>query len=110
MEVLHFSLGMLTVVLIYAVVGVFRLRKLFKRSSVRKRKAINNLESLTKDLSRQLNEEINAVYREMDIRINAHAVQPLRETNENVAREVEDIYRMVDSRLDKLENRLTQNS
>ena len=60
-----------------------------------------------KDLSRQFNEEMNALYREMDTRINDHAVQLLKETNEGIAREIEDIYRMVDSRLDKLENKLT---
>ena len=96
MEVLFYSLGVLTVAFLYAVVSVFKLNK-----------KIDYLENVVEEHKRQTSIEYNEIYREMDIRINDHATQPLRETNENVAREVEDIYRMVDSRLDKLENKLT---
>jgi hypothetical protein len=96
MEVLFYSLGVLTVAFLYAVVSVFKLNK-----------KIDYLENVVEEHKRQTNIEYNEIYREMDTRINDHATQPLRETNENVAREVEDIYRMVDSRLDKLENKLT---
>jgi hypothetical protein len=99
MEVLFYSLGVLTVAFLYAVVSVFKLNK-----------KIDYLENVVEEHKRQTNIEYNEIYREMDIRINDHATQPLRETNENVAREVEDIYRMVDSRIDKLEDRLTKNS
>jgi hypothetical protein len=77
MEILYFGLGMLTVALVYAVVGVFRLRKLFKRVSVRNRKAISSLEKFTEEISREV----------------------------GVAQD--EMYRYIDSRLDKLENRLT---
>ena len=110
MEVLFYSLGILTVAFIYAVVNVFKLKQRVDFLEIDKDQLHNLRQIEIKDLSRQFNEEINAVYREMDVRINHHAIQPLRETNENVAREVEDIYRMVDSRLDKLETRLTKNS
>ena len=96
MEVLFYSLGVLTVAFLYAVVSVFKLNK-----------KIDYLENVVEEHKRQTSIEYNEIYREMDTRINDHATQPLRETNENVAREVEDIYRMVDSRLDKLENKLT---
>ncbi len=77
MEILYFGLGMLTVALVYVVVGVFRLRKMFKKSSVRNRKAINDLEKFAEEISRE------------------------------VGTAQDEIYRYIDSRLDKLENKLT---
>ena len=77
MEVLFYSLGMLTVALVYVVVSVFRLRKMFKKSSVRNRKAINDLEKFAEEISRE------------------------------VGTTQDEIYRYIDSRLDKLENKLT---
>ena len=107
MEVLFYSLGILTVAFIYAVVNVFKLKQRVDFLEIDKDQLHNLRQIEIKDLSRQFNEEMNALYREMDTRINDHAVQPLKETNEGIAREIEDIYRMVDSRLDKLENKLT---
>ena len=79
MEILYFSLGATTVALGYAVVGVFRLNKRFKRTSVRSRKGINHLERGLDDL------------------------------NDRVSRDIDEVYRTIDSRLDKLEHRLASN-
>jgi len=96
MEVLFYSLGVLTVAFLYAVVSVFKLNK-----------KINYLENVVEEHKRQTNIEYNEIYREMDVRINHHATQPLKEINQNVANEVEYLQRTIDSRLDKLETRLT---
>jgi len=77
MEILYFGLGMLSVAIVFAVGSVFKLKRMFKKSSVRNRKAINNLESFAEDISRE------------------------------VATSQDEMYRYIDSRLDKLENRLT---
>ena len=99
MEVLFYSLGVLTVAFLYAVVSVFKLNK-----------KIDYIEDIVEEHKRQTNTEYNEIYREIDVRINHHAVQPLKETNENVANEVEYLQRTIDSRIDKLEARLTKNS
>jgi len=99
MEVLFYSLGVLTVAFLYVVVSVFKLNK-----------KIDYIEDIVEEHKRQTNIEYNEIYREMDVRINHHAVQPLKETNENVANEVEYLQRTIDSRIDKLEARLTKNS
>jgi archaellum component FlaC len=69
MEVLYFSLGMLTVALSYAVVSVFKLNK-----------TVKNLKEYSNELARE------------------------------IATAQDELYRFVDSRVDKLEDRLTKNS
>lgn len=96
MEVLFYSLGVLTVAFSYAVVSVFKLNK-----------KVDSLEDSVESEKRQMSIEINEIYREMDVRINHHAIQPLKETNENIAHEIEYLQRTIDSRVDKLENKLT---
>ena len=96
MEVLFYSLGVLTVAFLYAVVSVFKLNK-----------KVDSLEDFVENEKKQMNIELNEIYREMDVRINHHATQPIREINENIAHEIEYLQRTIDSRVDKLENKLT---
>lgn len=80
MEILLFSSGILTVALVYAVVGVFKLKQ-----------RVNFLE-IEKDQLHNLRQiEVGDVNRRIDDAVN-------------------DIYRSMDSRLDKLEHKLTANS
>jgi len=96
MEVLFYSLGVLTVAFLYVVVSVFKLNK-----------KIDYIEDIVEEHKRQTNIEYNEIYREMDVRINHHATQPIKEINENIAHEIEYLQRTIDSRVDKLENKLT---
>jgi predicted Holliday junction resolvase-like endonuclease len=96
MEVLFYSLGVLTVAFLYTVVSVFKLNK-----------KVDSLEDSVESEKKQMSIELNEIYREMDVRINHHATQPIREINENIAHEIEYLQRTIDSRVDKLENKLT---
>jgi len=77
MEILYFSLGMLTVAIVFAVGSVFKLKRMFKKSSVRNRKSINQLERDVDHIHSRINEN------------------------------TDELYRTIDSRLDKLEHRLS---
>jgi len=76
MEVLFYSLGVLTVAFLYAVVSVFKLRQQIKQLEIYKQETDQNVWDLSRNISDQADE----------------------------------IYRTLDSRLDKLEDRLTKNS
>jgi len=146
MEILYFSSGILTVVLVYMVVSVFKLNKkvnlleesedfakieynniyrtieinddkitreienIYRTIDSRVDKLDNRLSNVVEEHKRQTNIEYNEIYREMDVRINHHATQPIKEINENIVREIDHLQRTIDSRVDKLETRLTKNS
>jgi len=78
MELLIFSSGILAVALVYAVVGVFKLKQ-----------QVDHLKTSAGTLSDiiQINDE---------------------KTDKRITDEVNDIYRTLDSRLDKLEHRLNK--
>ena len=78
MELLLFSSGALTVALVYAVVGVFKLKQ-----------QVDHLKTSTGTLS--------DVMQIKDERV-----------HQRVSDEINDVYRTLDSRLDKLENRLSK--
>jgi len=80
MDILYFSSGMLTVAFLYAVVGVFKLKQQVKQ-----------LENFAEDIQRQTD-------------------QNLFDTSRHLSEQADEIYRFVDSRVDKLEARLTKNS
>ena len=146
MEILYFSSGILTVVLVYMVVSVFKLNKkvnlleesedfakieynniyrtieinddkitreienIYRIIDSRVDKLDNRLSNVVEEHKRQTNIEYNEIYREMDVRINHHATQPIKEISENIVREIDHLQRTIDSRVDKLETRLTKNS
>jgi hypothetical protein len=146
MEILYFSSGILTVVLVYMVVSVFKLNKkvnlleesedfakieynniyrtieinddkitreienIYRTIDSRVDKLDNRLSNVVEEHKRQTNIEYNEIYREMDVRINHHATQPIKEISENIVREIDHLQRTIDSRVDKLETRLTKNS
>ena len=80
MEILLFSSGVLTVALIYTVVGVFKLKQRVDFLEIEKDQLHNLREIEIGDANRRIDDAVN------------------------------DIYRSMDSRLDKLEHKLTANS
>ena len=80
MEILLFSSGILTVALIYAVVGVFKLKQRVDFLEIEKDQLHNLRQIEVGDANRRIDDAVN------------------------------DIYRSMDSRLDKLEHKLTANS
>jgi len=80
MDILYFSSGMLTVAFLYAVVGVFKLKQQVKQ-----------LENFAESIQRQTD-------------------QNLFDNSRHLSEQADEIYRFVDSRVDKLEARLTKNS
>ena len=80
MEILLFSSGILTVALIYAVVGVFKLKQRVDFLEMEKDQLHNLRQIEVGDANRRIDDAVN------------------------------DIYRSMDSRLDKLEHKLTANS
>ena len=86
MDILYFTLGVLTVVTLYAVVGTFKLSTQVKKLEDR----INYIEP---DLSRLVGELYNVIDKNKD----------------DISHEISEIYRQMDSRLDKLDHRVHQN-
>jgi len=80
MEILYFSSGMLTVAFLYAVVGVFKLKQRVDFLEIDKDQ-LHNLREIAID-----------------------------EVNRRIEHNTDELYRTLDSRLDKLETRLTKNS
>ena len=80
MEILLFSSGILTVALVYAVVGVFKLKQRVNFLEIEKDQLHNLRQIEVGDANRRIDDAVN------------------------------DIYRSMDSRLDKLEHKLTANS
>ena len=80
MEILLFSSGVLTVALVYAVVGVFKLKQRVDFLEIEKDQIHNLRQIEIGDANRRIDEAVN------------------------------DIYRSMDSRLDKLEHKLTADS
>ena len=80
MEILLFSSGILTVALIYAVVGVFKLKQRVDFLEIEKDQLHNLRQIEVGDANRRIDDAVN------------------------------DIYRSMDSRLDKLEHKLKANS
>ena len=80
MEILLFSSGVLAVALVYAVVGVFKLKQRVDFLEIEKDQIHNLRQIEIGDANRRIDEAVN------------------------------DIYRSMDSRLDKLEHKLTADS
>ena len=80
MELLLFSSGVLAVALVYAVVGVFKLKQ-----------QVSHLETSAGTLSDVMEIKEERVH-------------------QRISEEMNDVYRTLDSRLDKLENKLKANS
>ena len=98
MEILYFSSGMLTVAFLYAVVDVFKLKQRVDFLEIEKDQ-LHNLRNIAID---EVNRQIETTKQETD--------QNVWDLSRNISDQADEIYRHIDSRLDKLENRLTQNS
>jgi predicted PurR-regulated permease PerM len=84
MTTFYFVLGMVTVLVIAEVVAAFFVIKI-----------INSIKSKTQHLERSLEDETRDLH------------QLIGNTERRIDHEVQEIHRQLDSRLDKLENRLT---
>jgi len=80
MEIFYFSSGIVAVALIYAVAGVFKLRQ-----------------------------QVDFLKVDIDQLHNLRVIE-IDDVNRRIKDDVNDVYRAMDSRLDKLEDRLTKNS
>lgn len=80
MEIFYFSSGIVAVALIYAVAGVFKLRQ-----------------------------QVDFLKIDIDQLHNLQAIE-VDGMDRRIKDDVDDVYRTMDSRLDKLEDRLTKNS
>jgi ribosome-associated translation inhibitor RaiA len=105
MENLEFILGMLTTIGVlcigYTIVGIVKVKKHSKGLD----EALYGIQSSLSNIDRELNLQIERVYSEFhrennDLRIEIH-----NET-ERMKTENSDIYRYIDSRFDKFENRI----
>ena len=98
MDILYFSSGMLTVAFLYAVVGVFKLKQRVDFLEIEKDQ-LHNLRNIAID---EVNKQIEDTKRETD--------QSVWDLSRNISDQADELYRFVDSRVDKLEARLTKNS
>ena len=69
MEILLFSSGILTVALVYAVVGVFKLKQRVDFLEIEKDQIHNLRQIEIGDANRRIDEAVNEIYRSMDSRL-----------------------------------------
>ena len=69
MEILYFSSGILTVALAYAVVGVFKLKKRVEFLEIEKDQLHNLRQVEVSDANRRIDEAVSDIYRSMDSRL-----------------------------------------
>ena len=69
MEILYFSSGILTVALAYAVVGVFKLKKRVEFLEIEKDQLHNLRQIEVGDANRRIDEAVSDIYRAMDSRL-----------------------------------------
>lgn len=103
METLYFTLGVFTVLVILGVVGMFRVWKKAAKTAEETASIWSGINSLSNDLgkeidglNRTISDEIKEVYETV------HAVE------RNLDGELNEFQKIMDSRLDKFENRLTK--
>jgi vacuolar-type H+-ATPase subunit B/Vma2 len=86
MDIVYFTLGVLTVATLYAVVGVFKLSAQVKK-----------LEDYTDSFNQSLSQLEENIYRD------------IRGNRDDISHKILEIYRQMDSRFDKLDHRIHQN-
>ena len=69
MEILYFSSGILTVALAYAVVGVFKLKQRVELLEIEKDQLHNLRQIEVGDANRRIDEAVSDIYRAMDSRL-----------------------------------------
>ena len=69
MEILLFSSGILTVALVYAVVGVFKLKQRVDFLEIEKDQLHNLRQIEVGDANRRIDEAVDSIYRTMDSRL-----------------------------------------
>ena len=69
MEILLFSSGILTVALVYAVVGVFKLKQRVDFLEIEKDQLHNLRQIEVGDANRRIDEAVDSIYRSMDSRL-----------------------------------------
>ena len=69
MEILYFSSGILTVALAYAVVGVFKLKQRVEFLEIEKDQLHNLRQVEVGDANRRIDEAVSDIYRSMDSRL-----------------------------------------
>ena len=69
MEILYFSSGILTVALAYAVVGVFKLKQRVEFLEIEKDQLHNLRQIEVGDANRRIDEAVDNIYRTMDSRL-----------------------------------------
>ena len=69
MEILYFSSGILTVALAYAVVGVFKLKQRVEFLEIEKDQLHNLRQIEVGDANRRIDEAVENIYRAMDSRL-----------------------------------------
>ena len=69
MEILYFSSGILTVALAYAVVGVFKLKQRVEFLEIEKDQLHNLRQIEVSDANRRIDEAVDNIYRTMDSRL-----------------------------------------
>lgn len=110
METLYFTLGVLTVLVMFGVVGMFMVWKKAANAAEETHSIWNGIDSLNRDfgkdienvsdyadkLQQETKEELSEIHR----RINSSEI--------NLNAELNEFQKIMDSRLDKFENRLTK--
>jgi len=103
METLYFALGVLTVLVVLGVVGLLMVWKKAASSVDETRSLWDGIDSLANDLAKESENIHRRIDRELQsVEHNCNSI------DRNMDGKIEEIYRIMDSRLDKLEQRLTK--
>ena len=103
METLYYVLGVLSALIIIGVAGMFSVAKKANAAAEETQSLWDGIDDLNNDIGKNIDHierHIDKVQDEFDHRMDS--------IDKNLHGEIEEIYRVMDSRLDKLEQRLTK--
>jgi nitrogen fixation/metabolism regulation signal transduction histidine kinase len=107
MEIVYFSLGIITVLLVLGVVVIVRVGTLVNEL----KEKVRDLEQGTLDVAVDIHRRIDDVDRELNSKISS-AEKQIDVVEENLHRRIDDVDRelnsKIDSRLDKLQSKINQ--
>lgn len=110
METLYFTLGVLTVLVILGVVGMFMVWKKAAKTADETASVWSGVDSLNRDLGQEIGNIKN--YVDQIDQHNQHNISEIHRSIDSVERnlngELNEFQKIMDSRLDKFENRLTK--
>lgn len=105
MEIVYFVLGIVTVLIVFGVVVIFKVSTLVRKLEKRVSDSFQITDCLANDLERRIHDESRDF--RLELSNTSNEIDRISDVMNRTIRELErEVYSQLDSRLDKLENKL----